>query len=287
MSTVIEIARQAQRAAVETRRRAGADRDLPVCIFDMAEKLGLEVKFRPETSLEGMYCKGSPSVILVSAHRPPGRQAFSCAHELGHDAFGHGTRVDQYFADRSGDRDDPEERLADSFAAHLLMPIAAVRRAFASRGWEPTACTPEQAYIVACHLGVGYDALINHMRWALRLVPQQQTDTLQSRSPKQLRHSLLGEASSGQVVVVDTAWLGRAVDLEVGDRALLPAGVRIEGRSIRVTAEGKGRTVLEATRAGLSRAESGSDRWAVYIRVSKREYVGRNRFRFDEDPDEN
>jgi Zn-dependent peptidase ImmA (M78 family) len=288
MSTLIEIARQAQRAALETRRRAGMDRDAPVCVFDLAESIGLEVKFRPETSLEGMYCKGSPGVILVSAHRPPGRQAFSCAHELGHHTFGHGTRVDEYLADgcRPG-RDDPEERLADFYAAHLLMPIAAVRRAFVSRGWDVGSCTPEQAYIVACYLGVGYNALINHLRWTVRLISPQQSERLQSRSPKQLRQSLLGESIAGQVVVVDTNWVGRAVDLEVGDRAILPAGVRTEGGSIRVVAEGLGRTIAEATRAGISRIESGTGQWAVYVRVARRKYVGRNCFRFNEDPDEN
>ena len=288
MSGLVELARQAQRAAAETRRLAGVGRDLPICVFDMAEKLGLEVKFRPETSLEGMYSRGNPSVILVPALRPPGRQAFSCAHELGHHVMGHGTKVDEYLADgRETGRDEPEEGLANSFAAHLLMPVAAVRRAFASRGWDWDASTPEQAFVASCYLGVGYDALINHMHWALRLIGPAQRDKLQRYSPKQLRLSLLGEAIAGQMVLVDNAWVGRCVDLSAGDRAILPAGVRMEGRSIRVLAAGVSRTIVEGVRPGVSRLESGDGAWAVYVRVARRDYVGRNRFRFDEDPDEN
>lgn len=287
MNRLVELAREAQRAAAETRRWAEAMRDLPICVFDLAEKLGLEVRFRPETTLEGMYSKGSPGVILVPTHRPPGRQAFSCAHELGHHVLGHGTKVDDYLAEGyEASRNDPEERLADFFAAHLLMPIAAVRRAFASRNWDIAKVTAQQAYIVACYLGVGYDSLINHMRWALRMLDGPRLAEMQRHTPKQIRLSLLGEAFDGHLVIVDDAWVGRSVDLSIGDRVILPSQVRLEGRSIALCGCQIGHTIIQGVRAGVSRVESSDGSWAAYVRVARREYVGRNRFRFDEDPDE-
>jgi Zn-dependent peptidase ImmA (M78 family) len=61
-------------------------------VFDVAQQLGVEVRFTKISSMEGMYLRQDAPVILIASERPAGRQRFSCAHELGHHAFGDGTQ---------------------------------------------------------------------------------------------------------------------------------------------------------------------------------------------------
>jgi hypothetical protein len=269
---------------LETRRRAGKSKSEPVCVFDLAEGLGVEVKFCPGNSLGGMYAKASQT-ILVPALRPPGRQAFTCAHELGHWVFGHGTRIDEW-DDMERDRDDqPEERLVNHFASYLLMPPWAVEAAFAQRRWNPSNCTPTQAYIVAGQLGVGYETLIQHLRWSLRLIPVHHAEELLQTTPKQFRRSVLGYDEARHLVIADHAWSNVAVDLQVGDAAILPESVAVEGSSATVTGAHEMGVVVTARVPGISRAESADGAWAVFVRVSRKDFVGRSTYRFLEDPD--
>ena len=78
------IARQAMAAALRTRLSLGYGLEHAVCVYDLAEKLGVEVRFLDVPSMEGMYSSASSPTIIVSSLRPFGRRAFNCAHELGH-----------------------------------------------------------------------------------------------------------------------------------------------------------------------------------------------------------
>lgn len=284
MNTWTELARQGLRGALETRRRAGKSKSEPVCIFDLTEGLGIEVKFCPGNSLGGMYAKASQT-ILVPALRPAGRQAFTCGHELGHWFFGHGTRLDEW-DDMERDRDDrPEERLVNHFASYLLMPPWAVEDAFARRRWNPGVCTPTQAYIIAGQFGVGYETLIQHLRWSLRLIPAYHAEELLKTTPKQLRRLVLGHDASRHLVIADRAWDSVAVDLQVGDAAILPEGVTLEGSSATVAGAHEMGVVVTGNVPGIARAESADGSWAVFVRVSRRDFVGRSTYRFMEDPD--
>jgi Zn-dependent peptidase ImmA (M78 family) len=291
MNSSTVMARQALHAALEMRRRAGVARMTPVCVYDLAEQLGIEVKFRPEKSLEGMYIKGAETerpVILISTHRPPGRQCFTCAHELGHHSLDHGTRVDDYVEGQPAcARRDPNESMADLFAASLLMPIAVVRQAFHARGWDPAKCTAVQAYTVAGYLGVGYEAIIHQMRWTLDLLPAQHADMLIKMTPKEIRLAFLGQDTPNQIIVVDRAWVDRAVDIQVGDLVLLPAATRLEGASVEVVGGRPSGLILTARKPGVSRVEATDQDWAAFVRVQRHEYIGRSIFRHREDPDEN
>ena len=59
-----------------------------VDVFDLAQQVGVEVRFAKISSMEGMYLRQDAPVILIASERPTERQRFSCAHELGHHAFG-------------------------------------------------------------------------------------------------------------------------------------------------------------------------------------------------------
>src|SRR5207249_1380848 len=173
--------------------------------------LGIETRFVDIPSLEGMYWKKAEPVILVAAERPPGRQAFTCAHELGHHAFGHGNKIDQVLEQSS--LKDPEEYLADVFAGFLLMPKTAVLHAFSVRGFDPRTASPTDLFVTAGWLGVGYGTLARHLQSGLGLISARQRTELLKVQPKAIKRTLLGHDIAADVIVVDDAWKAcRAID---------------------------------------------------------------------------
>ena len=76
-----EIARTALRAAIELRRKAKVPLEDPICVYDFAETLEVEVRFVGGSSFAGMFAKGM-NAVFVPSERPAGRRAFTCAHEL-------------------------------------------------------------------------------------------------------------------------------------------------------------------------------------------------------------
>ena len=172
-STQKQQAHAATVKALQVRRASGCAFWDPVCVYDLATNLGLEVRFFDIPSMEGVYCASAHSTIIVSSLRPPGRQAFTCAHELGHHVFGHGDQYDELVEHRSeARRFDPHEFQADCFAGALLMPKVAVSRGFSLRGWDLATAAPEAFYVVATWLGVGYTTLIYHLRKALGMLSE-------------------------------------------------------------------------------------------------------------------
>lgn len=284
MSDWKSLARLALRGALEIRRRGKVLKDAPVCVFDLAERLGLEVRFCAGASFEGMYAKGS-NTILVPSLRPPGRQAFTAGHEMGHWYFGHGSRIDELPEFAPDDRNDPEEWLANLFAAYLLMPSWAVEAAFARRGWSPASCTPIQLYAVACELGVGYETLIQHLRWSLRLIAPAQATVLADTTPKELREQVVGKVPAKHLVLVDNAWTAGNIDLQVGHAALLPAGTVVEGTGVAVIGDFSAGRLVQARKPGLARLFLEGNGWAKFVRVSRADFEGRSLYRHLEDPD--
>jgi hypothetical protein len=257
-----------------------------LCAFDAAENLNVELRFVDVPSMEGMYVKNSgpdlKPIILVSALRPAGRQATTAAHELGHHVFGHGTRIDQYIADSdesaASSSGSEEELLANAFAGFFLMPKSAVEHGFRSRCYVPASATAQQIYAVAGWLGVGYGTLIHHMRSSLSLLTEQKAKALLLNQPKRIRQELLGTTSPTDCFIVDAAWTGRSLDLQLGDVALVKEDPAMEGNCL--THDGttpQGLHILRAVATGIGRI-IGPD-WATFARVRPREFVGRSIFR--------
>lgn len=291
MNKIRDWATRAVRAAADTRRKARVARDGPICIFDLAERLEVEVRFVDAPSLEGMYSHSENGTILLPSlqHRPPGRLTFSCAHELGHHIFGHGTRVDEYLRTRPENRvKDEEEWLADCFAGYLLMPRSAVTEGFARRGVSIENSTELDAYVVACELGVGYQTLVSHSHLSLKLLSAEKASVLRKWTPKRIRAHFLPGSSYPHLTVVDMHWPASSVsvDLRCGDAAVFPVGTRIDGHSARVSATTSSFVVVDAVKVGRSRAILPDDEQAIFIRVAKAGFVGRSIFRHLEDPDE-
>ena len=150
------LALRAASAALRLRQKARIAPERPCNVFDLALEIGIEVRLAALTSAEEIYSPGKP-VIVVSSLRPPGRQAFTCAHEIGHNVYGHGEQFVELVEERGTNRNhDPREFEADCFASSLLMPKTALPKGLAARGWSPQSLSPEQVYRLASWLGVGY-----------------------------------------------------------------------------------------------------------------------------------
>ena len=272
------IARQATVAALRTRREVGYGLDHAICVYDLAEKLGVEVRFLNLPSMEGMYLSASVPIIIISSLRPPGRRAFTCAHELGHHKWGEGVEIDEILEQWDRPRLDPKEFKADCFAGALLMPKMAVSRAFTVRGWCMEDCTPAQVFSIASYFGVGYTTLIHHMRSALQVLPSGHAQSLLKVRPRTAQSLLLGLHTPHNVTEVDVHWMGKAVDVEVGDLIHIRCGAQFEGACIELSSDvGQGR-LFRAARPGIGRLRA-STGWSAFVRVSRPGFVGRSLYR--------
>lgn len=282
------LVRRALGEALRLRRAASMGWASAVCVEDLAERLGLEVRFVDIGSLEGAYVKHRPGpLILISSLRPAGRRAYTAGHELGHHVFGHGSRWDVSVEGTTSPNTPArsDEFLADVFSGLLLMPPSAVRRAFAIRNLDVDSAGPEDLLRIASWFGVGYSTLVHHLRSGLRILPESRARGLLRTRPKDLRVSMLGSDPGGEMVVVDEQWVDRPVDMQVGDTAQMPPGVRFEGPNALVTHEDHLVVRLCGTAPGVGRVENPTSGWAAFVRVSRKRYVGRSLFRHLEDPD--
>jgi Zn-dependent peptidase ImmA (M78 family) len=280
------LALRASASALRTRQKAHIAPDQPCSVFDLADELGVEVRLAALPSAEGMYSPNKP-VIIVSSLRPPGRQAFTCAHELGHHAYGHGEQFDELVGQRGKNRRyDPKEFEADCFASALLMPKTAVLKGLAARGWSPKTLSPEQCYRLASWLGVGYATLVANMNWGMGLLGTAQAETLEKVKPPQIRRSILGQACKEQLVIADEAWTGRAIDAQTGDLILLPQDTTIEGAAVEQVCNSALGCLVRTLKPGVGRACSADARWAQFLRVSRKQFAGLARFRHLEEVDD-
>jgi hypothetical protein len=276
------LAKHALMKALRLRRDWKISPDEPVCPYDLADSMGVEVRFMDLPSLEGIYSNRPEPVIIVSSLRPPGRQAYTCGHELGHHVFEHGFRIDELIDGAARARVEDEEFLADCFAGFLLMPKSAVIAGFSCRGWTPESCGPAQLYTVAGWLGVGYGTLITHLCVTLGLLSHERARSLLRSSPKDIKAQLLGSVCSEGLVVVDYAWSRRAIDLQVGDLVMAMTGVVTDKPCVVVESDKRG-SLLQAKAPGLGRICHPDSGWSAFVRVSRRGYVGRGIFRHEEE----
>ena len=270
--------------AFRCRLKAGYEAIEPICVFDLAAKLKVEVRFVAGNSFGGMYAKDFEK-ILIPTKRPPGRQAFTCAHELGHWAFGHGTRVEDIDELDKGGSDDPDERMANVFASHLLMPEWAVEDAFRRRSLVPAQCGVMESYRIANQLGIGYETLVQHLRYGMKLIKDEQAERLLKATPKEIRANVLGTSDPRHLVIADQYWWRVPIDLTVGDALILPVNFQAEGQALRQIGMTFHGTWFEAVRPGYGRVLADDLGWSSFVRVARNDYVGRSKYRFLEDPD--
>jgi Zn-dependent peptidase ImmA (M78 family) len=278
------VARKALKGAIDVRKRATLSLNIPVCIYDLAEKVQVEVKLLAVNSLEGMYSKNSHT-ILLSTLRPSGRRAYTCAHELGHWYYRHGNCIDETGSIENSNHLSPNERLADVFAGFLLMPPWAIKEAFSKRGYSFISCTPLQIYSIAAQFNTGYSTLVNHLHRGLQLLSGSHASDLLKIKPKAIREELLGKPYPGHLIIADSHWCAVPIDLQIGDMAIIPSDCSVEGRSAEKTAGVKNGIVIAGKLPGISRAESRLSGWTTFIRVCRKDFVGRSIYRHLEEED--
>ena len=160
-------------AAANLRVEYQLDPYLSICVYDLVERCGVELRFLSIPSMEGIYSAGAPPIIAISSLRQSGRQRFTCAHELGHHVFRHGTRIDQFEGQEKVRRFDPQEFIVDCFADFLLMPKLAIVAAIKARGINLQTATPLQFFTLAGYFGVGYKTIVHHLWRNLGLIDQE------------------------------------------------------------------------------------------------------------------
>lgn len=282
------LAQEAMHKSIEVRTQTGFDLKSPICIYGLCDQLNVRVKFVDISSMEGMYYKEEKPRILLSALRPFPRRTFTCAHELGHYIFGHGLKVDELIEDSKTSKTfNPDEFLVDSFASFLLMPTLGVRKAFVDRGWDVTCATPIQIFTIACNFGVGYETLIYHMTYALKMLDRIQASLLLKVKPKTLREQILGYSSSEPLIIADEHWSIPTIDAEVGSQLLLPSTAEAAANQI-ITVKQKYRNgcLFLANRPGIVRVYCRDTKWAVFVRVSRHQFVGLSQYRHLEEPED-
>ncbi|HTP83860.1 MAG TPA: ImmA/IrrE family metallo-endopeptidase [Alphaproteobacteria bacterium] len=281
------LANRAMQAAIATRAKAKLDQHSPICIYGLCGALGVAVRFN-DINMEGMYQRGAPPRIHLSARRPLPRRAYNCAHELGHHVFGHGSSIDELREEaKEHPWEDPGEFLADTFAGFTLMPIMGLRRAFAVRGWAPETATPKQMFTIACDFGVGYATLLTHLSAGVNMISRARAAALQRATPKALRADILGALTPESLIVADRHRAGPTLDTEVNMLLLLPPDTETTGGRLayeRDLADGR---LFRAMRPGIVQARAENGTWAVFVRVAPEAYVGLAQYRhLEDDPDE-
>jgi Zn-dependent peptidase ImmA (M78 family) len=273
-----DLAKQALEKSLEIRDEHGYDFRSPLCVYELADRARVSVRFVDDVSMEGVYAALAKPKILLSSLRPAGRRAFTCAHELGHHFFGHGSTIDELKDDVESGEFQPNEFLADTFAGFLLMPAQAVMRAFSSRHLDVATATPEQIYAVACSFGVGYETLIGHLEYSLHHLTKERATALRKAKLPKIRQRILGSATPDHLIVVDPHYTLATVDAEVGNRVLLPTGVTADSDQIELTEQMQNGNLYRALRPGRARAAIGTD-WGVVVRVSRFQYAGLAQYR--------
>ena len=265
-------------AALRMRKNAGYRLDEAICVYDLAERLGIEVRFVDIPSMEGMlYCSLDP-VIIVSSQRPSGRRTFTCAHELGHFHAGDGTTIDELVGQAGKVSIDSKEFMADCFAGALLMPKMAVERAFALRRWSVQNPTAGQVYAVAGYFGVGYSTLVHHLWKSLKLLSGSHAENLLKVGRRKAQAQALGWDSTSTVWIVDAHWNARPIDMEVGELVQVHVDSEYEGGCLEDAGASRGERLYRACQPGIGKLSAATG-WAGYVRVSKRAFVGRSIFR--------
>lgn len=277
------LARQGMHKSVEIRAKERLGTINPICIYDLCKRLNISVRF-VSVSMEGLYLR-EELTILLSSLRPLPRRNFTCAHEVGHHLFGHSSLLDELLED-AGKKNTikPDEFLVNTFAGFLLMPVLGIKKAFTSRNLEIGRVTPEQFFIIACSFGVGYETLLRHIAYSLQILSPTKAESLAKVKLKQIRNNILGFPSDDPLIVADNHWSLSTLDAEVGTLLLLPDKTEIfAGSDVIVPKQDNhlGR-IFRANRPGITKV-SCNDNWQVDVRISKKEYPGLDKFRFEEE----
>jgi len=277
------LANNALRAASKTRVDLGYDQIEPLCIYDACDKLGVSVRF-VDINMDGMYNRSPKSKILISNLRPLVRRNMTCAHELGHHTFEHGSTIDELESTSNiKSFHDPKEFLADRFASHLLMPALGMRKALNTRAQNISTLTAEHIWAISSDFKVGYTSVLYHLLHGLSAISKSQFASLKKSTPKMLRDNALGFVSADSALFVDQNSCAKSLDLETGDWIVSDHSLKFSGSLLSDQLEVPGGYAYQALHQGISRVEGKEVDQAFFVRVSKKAgrdgYIGLAKYR--------
>jgi Zn-dependent peptidase ImmA (M78 family)/DNA-binding XRE family transcriptional regulator len=159
-----------QREAFETvaqtvkrwREKMQVENDVPVPVFNLLARCGIEARFTALEKLAGALVVGDaehPHGVLVNTDQPRDRQRYSAAHEAGHLVLGHQAETGRFIS-YLGRRFNPVEVHADQFAAELLVPIGLLQKEIAKL---PDEEIPEKIYRLKTAFLVSYQAMATRL----------------------------------------------------------------------------------------------------------------------------
>ena len=142
---------------------------LRVDVFDVISRSGAMLMFQPLEKLLGAYMQeDGERGIIITTQRPVGVQRFTAGHELGHMVMGHKPHADDEnilrrvpLAGESYNRVPVQEREADAFASHFVLPRFLIAKHHHSRGLSPRDYeNPQCAYQASLRFGASYSATL-------------------------------------------------------------------------------------------------------------------------------
>lgn len=183
---------QAMLAAADAHEDGALDTFSRIDVFEAMSDAGLKVTFRPLAGCAALYLPsvlGSRPGAVIHAGHPLALQRFSAAHEYGHHVFGHGAQVIREGEPRPRQTSpQPQEMLAEAFAAWFLMPPEAAEVALDRIGIEAVG-TPDDAYALSLRLGTSFKATCIHLESLKQLRRQVATEWSQ-RALKPIKEAM-------------------------------------------------------------------------------------------------
>lgn len=266
--------KSALRKADEVRRHCGAGIFQPVNVFDICQRLEVDVRF-VDINMEGVYVATPKNpCILISAFRPMPRRCFTCAHELGHHIFEHGSKLDIKIEDLEEFSNEGEEKLVDIFAGALLMPVVGVLSQFAKRGWNIKNATPIQFFTVASAFGTGYSTLVTHCA-VNNLINWSYSEQLLKTKPAMIFQECFGSsANNSHFKIIDEHSKLTVIDLEISNYIILPKNCEVQGEHLRKSGVVKDGESFVALKPGIIRVFNENLGISAFVRIQKEEYIG-------------
>jgi len=192
LNAIYEANRLHKRHDTEARAKRGEGR---IDVFGMLVDRNIPVMFRPLRNLLGAYIDDPDKGVMVTTQRPLPVQRFTAAHELGHDALGHDSSLDEeeilmraLFVTNS--QYDSREIQANAFATELLTPQWLIVEHMKRQGWSRENLTdPVIVYQLSLRMGSSYSATCYALK-ECRGINQPTCEKLLKVKPKSIKQSL-------------------------------------------------------------------------------------------------
>jgi hypothetical protein len=268
--------------AEDVRMQLNIDSFEPLSIFDVCDKLNVSVRIY-DNNMEGIYSinkKGTHPTIILSNKRPLPRRFFTCAHELGHHVFGHGSKFDEMLdvSNNAGSK-HPDEILVDAFAGHLLMPVSGIETEFIKRNWNIQNSSPVEFFTIASLFAVGYGTLLFHCK-ANQLISDSKFNELSRTKPAKLLTTLLGESiKNSHFKIIDNRTQVSVIDIEVSNYIIFPEKMNIEGSHLTKLSQTSLGDAYRAEKSGIVRVSSFDRNLNTFVRIQKSNYTGLAEYR--------